>query len=71
MRMAGDEHVYAFTRRLGGVELFVLGNFSGLDVAASEAAEWAGSELLVSNYDVTDDHATLRPWEARVYRRPD
>ena len=70
MRMAGDEHVYAFTRRLGGVELFVLGNFSGLDAPAPDAVEWAADELLLGNYeDAPVDHSTLRPWEARVYRR--
>jgi oligo-1,6-glucosidase len=69
MRMAGDEHVYAFVRRLGDVALFVLGNFSGADAAAREAAEWADAELLLGNYDAAQDHGTLRPWETRVYRR--
>ena len=69
MRMADDEHVYAFVRRLGDVELFVLGNFTGADAAAAEAAEWADAELLLGNYDAPQDHGTLRPWETRVYRR--
>jgi oligo-1,6-glucosidase len=72
MRMADDERVYAFTRRLGGVELFVLGNFSSADAAAPEAAGWAACELLVRNYDppaTAAEHGTLRPWEARVYKR--
>jgi oligo-1,6-glucosidase len=72
MRMADDERVYAFTRRLGGVELFVLGNFSSVDAAAPEAAGWAACELLVRNYDppaTAEEHGTLRPWEARVYKR--
>jgi len=72
MRMADDERVYAFTRRLGDVELFVLGNFSSADAAAPEAAGWAACELLVRNYDppaTAEEHGTLRPWEARVYKR--
>jgi oligo-1,6-glucosidase len=72
MRMADDERVYAFTRRLGDVELFVLGNFSSAAAAAPEAAGWAASELLVRNYDppaTAEEHGTLRPWEARVYKR--
>jgi oligo-1,6-glucosidase len=69
MRMADDETVYAFIRRLGDVELFVLGNFSGADAAAGEAAEWADAELLLGNYPAPEDHGTLRPWETRVYRR--
>jgi oligo-1,6-glucosidase len=72
MRMAGDERVYAFTRRLGDVELFVLGNFSGADVPVPEAAKWASCELVLGNVsgeDAVEDHGTLRPWEARIYRR--
>jgi oligo-1,6-glucosidase len=72
MHMADDERVYAFTRRLGDVELFVLGNFSGADAPAPEAAEWAACELLVRNYDppaTPEAHGALRPWETRVYRR--
>jgi oligo-1,6-glucosidase len=59
-----DEHVYAFTRRLGDTELLVLGNFSGATVRAPAA----GGELLLSNYD-DDPGEVLRPWEARVHRR--
>jgi oligo-1,6-glucosidase len=72
MRMPDDERVYAFTRRLGGVELFVLGNFSGEPAPAPEAVEWAGDELVIGNCPPPGsaaEHATLQPWEARVYRR--
>jgi oligo-1,6-glucosidase len=70
-----DERVYAFTRRLGGVELLVLGNFSGDTVHPElpDAAAWEGSEVLVGNYRAADEPAAewpaLRPWEARVHRR--
>ena len=72
MRMPDDERVYAFTLRLGDVELFVLGNFSSADAPAPEAAGWAACELLVRNYDppgTPEAHGTLRPWETRVYKR--
>jgi oligo-1,6-glucosidase len=69
MHMAGDERVYAFTRRLGDVELFVLGNFSSAEVAAPEAEAWAESELLVRNGEPPEEHGILRPWETRVYKR--
>jgi oligo-1,6-glucosidase len=72
MRMPDDERVYAFTRRLGGVELFVLGNFSGEPAPAPEAVEWAGDELVIGNCPPPGsaaEHGTLQPWEARVYRR--
>jgi oligo-1,6-glucosidase len=72
MRMPGDERVYAFTRRLGDVELFVLGNFSGEPAPAPEAVAWADAELLLGNCPPPaspTEHGTLHPWEARVYRR--
>ncbi len=74
MLLPDDERVYAFARRLGDVELLVLGNFSagtaGVDVPDADA--WARSELLSGNYPEPDPPPaplTLRPWEARVYRR--
>jgi oligo-1,6-glucosidase len=62
---------YVFTRSYDGVELLVLGNFSGetlrLDLPDGEA--WAGAEVVIGNYDAVDDVAELRPWEGRVHRR--
>jgi oligo-1,6-glucosidase len=72
MRLPDDERVYAFTRRLGDVELFVLGNFSGEPAAVAEAIEWADAELVLGNCPppaAAAQHGTLEPWEARVYRR--
>jgi oligo-1,6-glucosidase len=72
MRLPDDERVYAFTRRLGDVELFVLGNFSSDDAAVPEAREWADAELLLGNCpapETPEAHGKLQPWEARVYRR--
>jgi oligo-1,6-glucosidase len=70
MLLPDDEAVYAFTRGYaddrGEVELLVLGNFSGDDMRV-EIEGWDGAELLLGNYP--DDAGTLRPWEARVYRR--
>ena len=70
MRMAGDERVYAFTRRLGDVELFVLGNFSGADAAGRRGGGVGGRRAAARQLrPPPQDHATLRPWETRVYRR--
>ena len=69
MLMPDDERVYAFTRRLGDVELLVLGNFTAADADVPEAREWAAAELLLSNAPPPGDHTVLGPWEARVYRR--
>jgi oligo-1,6-glucosidase len=72
MLLPDHEQVYAFTRRLGDVELLVLGNFSGEGAEVPEVAEWAPAEVLLANWPVPekpDAHAALQPWEARVYRR--
>jgi oligo-1,6-glucosidase len=72
MLLPDDPVLYAFTRRLGEVELLVLGNFSGADASAAavpDAAAWTASELLLGNYPDAGDGLDLRPWEARVYRR--
>jgi len=74
MLLPDDEAVYAFTRRLGDVELLVLGNFSGDDVHV-DVDGWDGAELVLGNYaDAAHpcgkaDPGALRPWEARVHRR--
>jgi oligo-1,6-glucosidase len=70
-----DENIYAFVRRLDGVELLVLGNFSSDAVTAElpDAEEWSRAGLVLSNYpDVapaSSGRIALRPWEARVHRR--
>ncbi|CAN5705015.1 alpha-glucosidase [soil metagenome] len=77
--MALTEHrqVYAFTRRLDGVELLALGNFGEQPqpLNAAELGErWRDSTVLIDNVtnaadlplDGADCLADLRPWEARV-----
>jgi oligo-1,6-glucosidase len=70
MLLPNDEHVYAFTRSLDGVELLTLGNFTSESMPV-DLSGWAGTELVVGNYppDGNTDTLVLRPWEARVYRR--
>src|SRR5919202_647436 len=72
MLLADHEQVYAFSRRLGGVELLVVGNFSGDSIEVPEVADWADAEVLLGNWPLPrkrDAHVTLQPWEGRVYRR--
>jgi len=69
------EEVYAYTRTLetdNGVErsLVVLNFFDG-EPTVELPVECDGAELLLSNYDRTDDDpltVSLAPYEARVYR---
>jgi oligo-1,6-glucosidase len=68
MLLEDDPRVYAFTRRLESVELLVLANFSGEDAPGGVDPAWADAELLLGNLPDAPD-LTLRPWEARVYRR--
>ena len=68
------ERVYAFTRRLGAVELLVVANFGGEEVSVDlpDRDAWAASQLVLTNVreaEGTGDVETLRPWEARVHRR--
>ncbi|MGZ4501431.1 MAG: glycoside hydrolase family 13 protein [Nocardioidaceae bacterium] len=71
MLLPFDPTVYAFTRRLGDVELLVVGNVSGsrIDVPAELSLH---GELLLSSLRAGDswEPAVLEPWEGRVYRRP-
>jgi oligo-1,6-glucosidase len=74
MLLPDDEHVYAFTRRHGDVELLVLANVSGEPRTADlpDAADWLDAELLVGNCPAPAGPRTaleLEPWEARVHRR--
>ncbi|MEV4278384.1 alpha-glucosidase [Actinoplanes xinjiangensis] len=68
MLLPDDERLYAFTRRLGGTELLVIGNFSGVEAHAAIEG-WDGAELLLTNLDEPRTHLTLAPWQAVVYRR--
>ena len=71
MLLPHDERVYAFTRRLDGVELLVLCNVSGdtVGVDLPDGSEWDDAELLLANYDGQGTDRELRPWEGRVLRR--
>ena len=74
MLLPDDEHVYAYTRRLGEDELLVVANVSSAEVVADvPAAEtWAGSALVLGTNALPEDavpEIRLQPWESRVYRR--
>ena len=74
MLLATDPVIYAFTRTLGATTLLVVANFSSQDVSVPLGTEidqdWATAEILSDNYPVDGTPGiTLRPWQARVYRR--
>lgn len=74
MLLPDHEQLYAFTRRLDAVALLVVANFGeeDLEVDLPEAEAWSAAELLSTNYpgdEVASGPGTLRPWEARIYRR--
>ncbi len=83
MLAATHPHVYAFTRATAETELLVVVAVSGeeqpLDAVADDlgpdAAAWDGAELVLGNWHDGDGSertglSPLRPWEARVLRRP-
>ena len=65
--LADDPQVYAFTRRLDGVELLVLGNFGDdpVEPALPDVAAWIDADVVVG----TGSGVSLGPWEGRVLRR--
>jgi oligo-1,6-glucosidase len=72
MLLPHDERLYAYTRRLGGTELLVIGNFSADDVPAAldDAADWESAELVLNNIAAPPAAGlVIRPWQAVVYRR--
>ena len=71
MLLEDDQQLYAFTRRLGDVELLVVANVSGepAHAAVPDAEAWARAELLLTNAGPEPGDLSLEPWEARVYRR--
>jgi oligo-1,6-glucosidase len=64
MLLPDDERVYAFVRALDGVEILVLGNFSGDEVVV-ELDGWERAEPLIGG----PGGLVLGPWEGRVLRR--
>ena len=70
MLLPDDERIYAYTRRLDGVEVLVLANWSGeaVDVDLPDADAWAAAELLLATCE-PGPGLRLAPWEARVLRR--
>ena len=68
MLLAGDEQIYAFTRRLADAELLVLANLSGRDAEPGALDDWQGAEPLLDTAAGVPGR-TLGPWEYRVLRR--
>ncbi|MFI6674891.1 alpha-glucosidase [Kribbella sp. NPDC050470] len=66
MLLPDHQVVYAFSRRLGDVELVVLGNFSSEPVRLDELG-LTGDVVLSNVADPTP--LLLQPWEGTVYRR--
>ncbi len=69
MLLPDDERVYAFTRRLGSVDLLVVANFSSEPATAEVDEAWAGAELVLGNVEPAGGGLELAAWEARIYRR--
>ncbi len=64
--------LYAFTRTLGDDALLVMGNMSDYPLEWAVPDGWTAAGLVLGNYTDGEDPRpaeTLRPWEARIYRR--
>ena len=70
-----SEEIYAFVRTLGDEKLLIVCNFTDkhVEFEIPEAMKGSKKEILISNYDAdsidtTEEKATLRAYEARVYK---
>lgn len=63
-----DEDLFAYTRRDAETEVLVLCNFHGRTLPDPLTGREAGMELLIGNYPDVQS-GTLRPYEARIYRK--
>jgi oligo-1,6-glucosidase len=63
MLLADEERVYAYVRSLDGIELLVLGNFSG-DEAIIDLPDWEDAEALIGSPGLV-----LGPWEGKAFLR--
>jgi oligo-1,6-glucosidase len=63
MLLSDEERVYAYVRSLDGVELLVLGNFSGDEVIA-DLPDWEDAEALIGSPGLV-----LGPWEGKAFLR--
>lgn len=76
MLLPDDEQVYAFTRSLHGDALLVVVNVSGRERAVDLAGAWpvtadgGWGDLVLGTHTDPGEPTVLRPWEARVVRRP-
>lgn len=65
--VAADEHVYAYSRRLGSVQLHVVANFSGRPQVFDPSAmtDFSTGRALIGNYGNSDwAKGVLQPYEA-------
>ena len=65
-----DEAIFAYTRTDADTQLLVLCNFYGEAIDNPLYAENAAGELLFVSYPNISEPQRLRPYEARIYRKP-
>ena len=63
MLLEADERVYAYVRALEGVELLVLGNFSG-DEVVIDLPDWDEADAVIGSPGLV-----LAPWEGKAFLR--
>ncbi|HET9873682.1 MAG TPA: alpha-glucosidase [Propionibacteriaceae bacterium] len=75
MLLPDHDQIYAFLRRLRGVELLVVCNVSDRTAIADQIPDvgsWENTEVVLANApapEPSQHRMSLHPWEARIYRR--
>ena len=65
--LENDENIFAYRRQNTDQTIVIVCNFYGNTIDMLLAEECKNMEILLANYDNTEDMSVLRPYEARIY----
>lgn len=65
--LENDENIFAYRRQNTDQTIVIVCNFYGNTIDMPLAEECKNMEILLANYDNTEDMSVLRPYEARIY----
>jgi len=63
-----DEQLFIYERSDESAQFLVLLNMSGANVPLQIKHEIQTKKLIIGNYNSINDHQSMKPWEARIYK---